>query len=198
MGQDKYDKDGRWVEERARVKGAIRRVFRLSPQMKEVLQEARVELPPALKKDGTPGKKNQVRYRCAICEKLFPQKHVQVDHINPVVPLWLSESDMSYDEIVRGVMCDKKNLQVACSVPLKLNGGVPSCHRLKTNEENFIRDYLSKIDKDKFYRPHYVDEAKNAYQAYLKEKEEKQKEKEARKLKRLSKNKKVAAKRKRA
>jgi len=184
-----YDDNGRWVEERARVKGAIRRVFRLSPQMKEVLQAARVELPPALKKDGTPGSRKQVRYRCACCGGLFSQKHVQIDHIEPVVPLWMSEADMSYDDIVRGIICDKSNLQVICSIPLKLNGGKPSCHRLKTNEENFIRDYLAKIDRDKLNIDIHLEEARNAYQDYLKKKEEERKAKEARKLERLRKKK---------
>jgi hypothetical protein len=184
-----YDANGRWVEERARVKGAIRRVFRLSPQMKEVLQAARVELPPALKKDGTPGARNQVRYRCACCGGLFPQKHVQVDHIDPVVPLWMTEADMSYDDIVRGVICDKSNLQVICSTPLKLNNGKPSCHRLKTNEENFVRDYLAKIGKENFKIDVHLDEAKAAYQSYLKQKEDERKAKEARKLERLLKKK---------
>jgi len=134
-----YDENGRWVEERGRVKGAIRRTFRLSPQMKEVLQAARVELPPALKKDGTPGKKPRVRYRCAMCGELWSQKNVNVDHIKTVVPLWTPEVDMTYDEIVRGVFCDKSNLQVLCSIAMKNNDGKPSCHNIKTNEERYLR-----------------------------------------------------------
>lgn len=180
-----YDANGRWVEERARVKGAIRRVFRLSPQMKEVLQAARVELPPALKKDGTPGARNQVRFRCACCGGLFSQRNVEIDHKEPVVPLWKSEAEMSYDEIVLGVICDKSNLQVICSTPLKLNGGRPSCHRLKTNEENFIRDYLAKIDKKDLKISYHINEARVAYGQFLEKKEEEIKAKEARKLERL-------------
>lgn len=134
-----YNEQGRWVEERGRIKGAIRRTFRLSPQMKEVMQAARVELSPALKKDGTPGKRPRVRYRCNYCEKLWSQKNVNVDHIKTVVPLWQEESTMSYDEIVRGVFCDKSNLQVLCSIAMIRNGGKPSCHNIKTNEENYIR-----------------------------------------------------------
>jgi hypothetical protein len=191
-----YDENGRWVEERARIKGAIRRVFRLSPQMKEVLQAARVELPPALKKDGTPGLKKQVRYRCACCGGLFPQKHVQVDHIKPVVPLNMSEDELKYDDIVRGIFCDKSNLQVLCSIPTKLNGGKPSCHRLKTNKENFIRDYIAK-NKEYLKLFTYLEEAEAAYEAYLKQKEEERKAKEARKLERLLKKKKKTAKKKR-
>jgi hypothetical protein len=140
-----YDENGRWVQERNRVKGAIRRVFRLFPQMKEVLNNARVELPPALKKDGTPGKKPQVRYKCSNCGGLFSQKNVQVDHINPVVPLNKTESEMSYDDIVRGICCSSDNLQVLCSTPIRANEGRPSCHKIKTDEENFARDELKKI-----------------------------------------------------
>ncbi len=140
-----YDSNGRWVEERGRVKGAIRRTFRLSPQMKECLDRARVELPPKIKKDGEPGKKNQVRYTCAVCKGLFSSGNVQVDHIVPVVPLWMPEVDMTYDEIVRGVFCGLDNLQVICSTSMKANGGLPSCHKLKTDEENYIRDRLKEV-----------------------------------------------------
>lgn len=179
-----YDENGRWVEERGRIKGAIRRTFRLSPQMKEVLQAARVELPPALKKDGEPGKKNQVRYRCSCCGNLFPQKWVQVDHIMPVVPLWKLEAQMTYDEIARGVFCDKGNLQVVCSTPIKLNNGNPSCHRLKTNEENFIRDELQKVlcllDHTGEEIDELIEKAKEKYKIELALKEEKKRAKLAR------------------
>jgi hypothetical protein len=136
-----YDENGRWVEERGRIKGAMRRSFRLSPQMKEVLQAARVELPPKTLKDGSVGKKNQVRYRCAHCEGLFSQKNVQVDHIEPVVPLWKKEEKMTYDELARGIFCKISNLQVLCSTKSKdLPKGQKSCHSWKSTKENFFRD----------------------------------------------------------
>ena len=172
-----YDENGRWVEERGRVKGAVRRAFRLSPQMKEVLQAARVELPPALKKDGTPGKRPQVRYRCAMCRELWSQKSVNVDHLETVVPLWISESDMTYDEIVRGVFCDKSNLQVLCSIAMKKNGGKPSCHKKKTDEENYIRRRLATIPNVRFWTPREIEEqvkiAKLEYKEELANKEKK-------------------------
>lgn len=192
-----YDENGHWVEERGRIKGAIRRTFRLSPQMKEVLQEARVELPPALKKDGTPGKKNQIRYRCAMCQQLFSQKHVQVDHIEPVVPLCIKEEAMSYDKIVRGVFCKKDNLQVLCSTPQKLlEKGKKSCHRLKTDEENFVRSCWDKWFDENFL-PNTLDEIhlmnekfKGQFKDYLKNKEEERLAKEKRKLEREAKRRK--------
>lgn len=182
-----YDANGRWVEERARIKGAIRRVFRLSPQMKETLTRARVELPPALKKDGTPGARNQVRYRCAVCQGLFPQKYSQVDHISPVVPLHTKEDRMTVDEIARGIFCGLDNLQVICSTPKKLSkDGRPSCHSIKTNEENFIRDVLSeeylcgKIDMSEV--PRRIEALKQEYAAYLADQERLRQEKLQRKL----------------
>jgi hypothetical protein len=173
-----YDSNGRWVEERGRIKGAIRRTFRLSPQMKEVLNKARVELPPDLKKDGTPGKKPRVRYRCAICQELFSQKQVQVDHIEPVTKLHKSDEEMSWDETVRGVFCDVSNLQVLCSTPLKQNNGKSSCHRIKTNEENFIRnkwrehfDKTHKYEENFRYSHYWQNQRSLEYSEYGEEKE---------------------------
>lgn len=179
-----YDSNGRWVEERGRIKGAIRRAFRLSPQMKEVLKKARVELPPALKKDGEPGKKNQVRYTCAICGQLFSQKNVQVDHIEPVVPLWKKESAMSYDDIVRGVFCKLDNLQVICSTPMKRNNGMPSCHKIKTDEENYVRDRLQEVSCLLDHTGEEIDtlivKFKEKYKIYKAEQDEKKRVKLAR------------------
>lgn len=179
-----YDSNGRWVEERGRIKGAIRRAFRLSPQMKEVLKKARVELPPALKKDGEPGKKNQVRYTCTICKELFSQKNVQVDHIEPVVPLWMPEAEMTYDQIARGVFCKLDNLQVICSTPMKRNNGNPSCHKLKTDEENFIRDELKKVMNLRDHTGEEIDlmveDIKIRYKFYVEERELKKRAKLAR------------------
>ena len=180
-----YDANGRWVEERGRIKGAIRRAFRLSPQMKEVLQKARVELPPKLKKDGDPGKKNQVRYTCAICKGLFSQNNVQVDHIEPVVPLWKPEAAMSYDEIVRGIFCALDNLQVICSTSMKKNDGKPSCHKLKTDQENITRDELKKVINLLDHTGEEIDDMikdiEQRYKAYVEAREEKRKAKEERK-----------------
>lgn len=163
--KEEYDENGHWVQERNRIKGAVRRVFRLFPQMKDVLNEARVELPPLLKKDGTPGKRNQVRFKCAECGELFSRKNVQVDHKVPVVPLDRAEADMTYGDLVRGICCNKDNLQVVCSTPLKRSGGIPSCHKIKTDEENFMRKKLQ-IDGTLC-----INKLKSDFKIYLEEKE---------------------------
>lgn len=193
-----YDENGRWNQERNRVKGALRQSFRMSPQMWETLQRARHELPPALKKDGTPGKRPQVRYKCAICGGMFMQKYVQVDHIDPVVPLYKIEADMTYDEMAGRIFCGKENLQVVCSTPLSKNGGKPSCHKIKSDEENFIR---KNIDYSEYKAGNWdlddkIKELKVKYQEHLEEKERKRIAKEERKKERERKRKEREAKKK--
>jgi len=190
---EEYDENGRWNQERNRVKGALRQSFRMSPQMWETLQRAKHELPPALKKDGTPGKRPQVRYKCAICGDMFMQKYVQVDHIDPVVPLHKVEVDMTYDEMAERIFCGKNNLQVVCSTPLSKNSGKPSCHKIKSDEENFIRKELVAKIKEKEENVDIKDEIellKVEYQAYVTEKEKKRLAKEKRKAEREAKRKK--------
>ncbi len=166
-------------DERRAIKGALRRAFRQSPRMRDVLQKARVELPPALKKDGTPGARNQVRYTCALCGELFPQKFVQVDHRNPVVPFDLKEEDMTPTQLVEGIFCDQSNLQVLCSTPLKfLPKGKKSCHAVKTAEENFIRKGMAgKGGSEDAWRAQY--------RKYVEQKEQEKLEKEQRKQAKL-------------
>lgn len=178
-----YDENGYWNQERNRVKGALRQAFRMSPQMWETLQASRVELPPALKKDGTPGKRPRVRYKCAMCGDLFMQKYVNVDHIEPVVPLDKTESKMTYDEIGRGIFCKKDNLQVLCKTPMSKNKGKPSCHKIKTDEENYIRKQIN----EKGRTAKEIPKLKKEFQDYLIEKEKKRIAKEKRKAEREAK-----------
>lgn len=200
----KYDENGNWVEERGRWVGAIRRSFRVHPVLKEVIDEARVELPPKILKDGSVGKKNQIRFRCAICGGLFSQKHTQVDHKDPVVFLFLSSLEMLLDTIARRIYCKKDNLQVLCSTPLKLlPKGSKSCHAIKTQEENFLREKWEKkwqetgisgiINKEQFYKTQGQELEiiwKKEYQDYLAEKSRLLQEKELRRQQKLLKKKK--------
>lgn len=194
------------------IKGALRRAFRMSPRPNAVLQEARVELPPALKKDGQEGKRNQIRYQCAICKGLFQQKNVAVDHIEPVVPLYFQERSLSIGDLAGGIYCSVDNLQVVCSTKIKdLPKGEYSCHYKKTQEENFVRKKWEEYKKKNnildawsvFYQAFYENSTKSKekikeiemefkfqYNDYLYNKEKEKAEKEARKLARANKKKK--------
>lgn len=182
------------------IKGGVRRVFRQSIEMRFVLQHARVELPPKTLKDGSVGKKNQVRYRCAVCGDLFSQKDVAVDHIDPVIPLHRSEEEMTIDEMAYRIWCDVNNLQVICNTPLKKSNGIPSCHKIKTDEENFVRKTLKEkypaMAEDPSVWPFeaLIKEQKEEYKLYLKQKEQERLEKIKRKEEREAKRKNKAKK----
>lgn len=175
------------------IKGGIRRVFRQSIEMKFALRSARVELPPKVLKDGSAGKKNQVRYKCAICGGLFSQKDVAVDHIDPVIPLHKSEESLTIDEMAYRIWCDVDNLQVICSFPLKKLEGIPSCHKIKTDEENYVRKRLKEKypamteDPDVWPYDALIKESKEEYKVYLEEKKKERLEKEKRKAEREAK-----------
>lgn len=191
-------------EERRGIKGALRRAFRLSPRLNAVMQAARIELPPAIKKDGSEGKRNQVRYRCAVCSELFQQKNVAVDHIKPVIPLHRHELSMGISDIAHGIYCHINNLQVICSTRIKdLPKGERSCHYIKTQEENFLRKRWEQYKKEKnildswsvFYQADFENNERSIakildiqngfkleYQQYLEKQAREKAEKEAKKL----------------
>jgi hypothetical protein len=185
----KYDENGKWVDQDARVLSGIRRAYRLSPQMQETLAAARVELPPEPLKNGKPGKRVRVRFRCAHCDGLFPQKtgkttNIQVDHIEPATPLGKTIAEMTWDEVVKGIFCGVENLQVLCSIPMKKNDGKPSCHAKKSAEENWVRKELAKENLDAYYKgdlERRVKELREDYKLYLIDKAEKLAAKEERK-----------------
>lgn len=146
-----YDEWGFWVQERMRVESAFRKSFRLSPQIKEIKDAARVELPPLPRKDGSDGKRVRVRYKCAMCGKLYTDKQIEIDHIEPVKPVHIDFSKLPREEwvvmLLRRLFCSSDNLQVLCKIKKQDNNGVLSCHRKKTNEENFIRRQFNKLNR---------------------------------------------------
>lgn len=113
-----------WPAMKNQIKGAIRRIFRLSPWMQLALQKARVEKTRVLK-NGQISSRPDVYYQCAMCKNHFKRTEVQVDHIDPVIPAGKTIQDMSYDEIVERIFCRLDNLQVLCK----------SCHAKKTKLE---------------------------------------------------------------
>ena len=146
-----YDERGRWKDEKRLVIGAIRRLFRQSPQFKEVIEASRVEV-PRYNKDGSLSKKPYVKRTCEVCGQLFSSGNIAVDHIEPMVPLHLTNEDLTYEEIVRNIVCDRSNLQRICN-PKKGKGNKPKflefCHQKKTHRENFFRkkwqDFFEKL-----------------------------------------------------
>jgi len=61
-------------------------------------------------------------FMCNQCKKDFPQKLVEVDHIQPVVGI---SGFTTWDSFIQGLFCDRDNLQVLCK----------TCHSIKTKKE---------------------------------------------------------------
>lgn len=115
--------DGQWSESRFNsfIKGIIRSGTQRWPPKFAVLNAAKR------------GKFRNVKtgrmaehYECAKCQELFPAKEVQVDHIEPVVPL---TGFVSWDDVIKRTFCEADGLQVLCK----------GCHKEKTNLENALR-----------------------------------------------------------
>jgi hypothetical protein len=66
-------------------------------------------------------------YTCDGCGRVEGVTKVEVDHIDPVVPLHRLSRDMTWDEVITRMFdCPDTNLQVLCK----------TCHHTKTQAEN--------------------------------------------------------------
>lgn len=106
------------------LKGAIRRVFSRSELRKEALSKSIIV-----------GYKDPERPRvtkwsiCNECKKKEPTYKIEVDHLNPVVPLDTLFKKMDLLEFINRVWCEIEYLQVICK----------PCHKVKTKSEAKIR-----------------------------------------------------------
>lgn len=112
-----------WTQGRlnAFIMSTLRAGSKRWPPKWEVLNEAKTE-----KKTNVKTGKLAQHYRCASCEQEFTSKDIEVDHIEPVVPL---SGFVSWDDVITRLFCPKENLQVLCV----------GCHKKKTKEESQIK-----------------------------------------------------------
>lgn len=110
------------------VRWTLRRASFRWPPRGEALKAARVE---------------RGLYRCASCSKIYGNKEVKVDHIEPVVPVQcLSERATASETVGRYVLRmfpELAGLQVLCT----------TCHALKTKGENDARREAKKRQRAK-------------------------------------------------
>lgn len=120
----------------SRVIGALKRVFSRSPATQSVLKKHRIE-ETCIKKDGQPSKRPSVLYPCAVCGKLFKSTDIQVDHIDPVVPVSIPARHMSFDTLVKRLFCEEGNLQLLCKQD----------HAMKGSKEKELRNWWEQQTK---------------------------------------------------
>ena len=115
-----------WTEARLRsfvMSGLRRMTSRWGPKY-SVLNKAFVE-----DQINPKTKRKRKMYRCAITEDLFPATEMQVDHIEPIVPLtWGMKS--RWNELLPRFFCSKENLQAVSK----------AAHKIKTQKENEKRN----------------------------------------------------------
>lgn len=61
----------------------------------------------------------------------YPKKLVEMgtiyhDHIKPVIPIGKKTKDLTFDEIIDSIFCERDNIQILCK----------TCHDIKTKKEN--------------------------------------------------------------
>lgn len=116
-------------KERNLIKGAIRRVFSRSELRRRALDAS------VVKDYSDPSRKRVTRWsRCAQCKTMVPTYKLEVDHIDPVIPIGETLEDQSWDQVVDRVWCDERLLQALCE----------DCHSTKTSAENAERRRLKK------------------------------------------------------
>lgn len=116
------------AKDRSRLKGAIRRAFAYSEHRKAAIDATRITHQDK--------KRPKVKHwsQCPECKKKTPTYLMQVDHIDPVIPISLSFTEMSIDEVVERSWCHPENLKAICK----------PCHAKKTERERILR----KLHKD--------------------------------------------------
>jgi 5-methylcytosine-specific restriction endonuclease McrA len=72
-----------------------------------------------------PLKRQKFEYQCNQCKGWYPEKQINVDHINPAGSL-NNGSDLA--GFIERLFCEIDNLQVLCEV----------CHNVKTKEEKDV------------------------------------------------------------
>lgn len=119
--------DGQWTVARYNsfIKSALRNASQRWPPKYQKLNDACVgtKINP---KTGRMAK----HYKCNCCKQDFPAKDVEVNHIEPVVPI--SGFD-SWDGVIKRMFCEADGLEVVCK----------TCHKSITKQENQERKQIN-------------------------------------------------------
>lgn len=112
-----------WTEGRKRsfITSVLRSGSRRWPPKYQTLNKAKT-----VKKVNKKTGRQAQHFLCSLCQEDFPQKEVNVDHIEPVVDP--KTGFINWDIFIDRLYCEESNLAVLCR----------PCHLKKTNEEKEI------------------------------------------------------------
>lgn len=77
------------------------------------------------------GPRGGKRFECGHCRGLFGSNLIDVDHIDPFIPLDKNSSEIPLKMLYKRLFCDADNLSVLCK----------SCHDKKSGDENKVRTH---------------------------------------------------------
>ena len=120
--RSKYN-SGTWTEARFNsfIKGSLRSASIRWPPRYETLNNAFVDK-RINEKTGRLAK----HFECNLCKGHFPQKDVEVNHKDPVVP---TSGFDSWDNVIERMFCESDGLELLCK----------PCHKNVTKNENLLR-----------------------------------------------------------
>lgn len=124
---------GEWTKARwmGFVKSALRAASSRYPPKYKCLNAAKVG-----KKINWKSGRLAEHYKCNSCKKEFPQKEVQVDHINAIINP--ETGFVSWDVVIENMFCEEDNLQVLCL----------DCHSAKTKLEKELTTAVKRQRKE--------------------------------------------------
>jgi hypothetical protein len=108
------------VNRKAFVVASLRRASLKWPPRNEAMRLARVK---------------RGLYKCKMCSGLYRSKEIDIDHIIPVVSL--RNGFTNWDDYIINMLPDVDGFQILCK----------TCHLVKTNLEDTMRDKFSKSEK---------------------------------------------------
>ena len=94
---------------------ALRRASYRMPERNQALKKARIA---------------RNTYVCNICKETFPRKQIQLDHVEPCIPV---EGTNDFNVIIDRMFCASEGYQCLCIF----------CHKEKTKNENKERLWLN-------------------------------------------------------
>ncbi len=118
-------------KERGLLKGAIRRVFSRSELRRKALEASMVD-------HHDPKRPRVTKWSiCSECKLYIPTYLMQIDHSDPIIPIFRSFEEMTFDEVIERTWCEYEKLTPLCK----------DCHSLKTKAENKRRREIKKGKK---------------------------------------------------
>lgn len=116
------------AKERNLVKGSIRRVFSRSELRKSVLDSVRID-------HTDPSRTVKTWYYCEYCGVPNPQHTLNIDHVDPIIPVFTTLERMTWDQLVDRIWCDGVGLQALCLTCHKAKSKIESEERKKYKKE---------------------------------------------------------------